>query len=44
MSVFVIVDDSDQSLEYTPAVSHTANEGTNAGKEVDGWFVGADGM
>lgn len=44
MSVYVIVDDTDQNIIYSPILPHLPNKPLNASEEVGGCYVGATGM
>lgn len=45
MSVYVIVDDNDSGLRYSPrAGSGNGTEFKNASAETHGWFIGAKGV
>ena len=43
MPVYVIVDDSDPTIVYSPRIAQTSPF-TSAEAEADGWFVGGTGM
>lgn len=43
MSVYVIVDDADSNINYSPVVTHDSGARTSAEAESNGWFVGGSG-
>lgn len=43
MSVYVIVDDSDSNIAYSPIAALGNGATTSPGAEVNGWFVGGVG-
>jgi hypothetical protein len=43
MSVYVIVDDSDQNINYSPVVPHASGAVKSAEAALNGWFVGGVG-
>lgn len=44
MSIYVIVDDSDQGIDYAPIVNHAPGTATSGATQLNGWFVGGKGM